>query len=479
MTHKQTVLTLFAGGGLKSYGAKLAGCELVGAIEYDEAIAGCYAMNVSPFVTVAKVQDVDFRPYSDVDGLLMSPPCPSFSVAKSCGKETELDIAMADACCRAIREMRPKWMMLENVYGYRKSVSFGKIVDTLTELGYSFDYYHVNSADYGVPQTRMRLILRAVRSGYLPSLPRKVAKMTGWYEAVSDLIPTLPESQVAPWQLARMGDMSKRLSFVPHPNADCDRFLVRDETEPIFTVTPSLNGVRAFLCDDQNGSYKQDGSRALSTREVHEPAVTVGASPTHRPLRAFLVNHRNGGGVDGGPAKACVVDADQPAFTVDTGAFRRQSSIPSAFLCSGTDANTYEADDPAMTVTAAQGNGMIASRAFIAPVGGNESSVASRTGDEPAFTVMTNGVGRTKAFVPIPSEQPALFDVARVEPSLEWLNYVRVVSMTTRCLARFQSVPDCFELTGNNELDCTWIGNGCPVLLAQRIVEGLVAATGN
>ena len=38
---KPSVITLFCGGGLKSEGARQAGCELVGAIEYDEAIAGC------------------------------------------------------------------------------------------------------------------------------------------------------------------------------------------------------------------------------------------------------------------------------------------------------------------------------------------------------------------------------------------------------------------------------------------------------
>ena len=105
-------------------------------------------------------------------------------------------------------------LLLENVWGYRNFVAFGVILKCLAREGYRTDYWHLNSANYGVPQTRKRLILVARLDGR-PRRPEPthsknpgamfgLKKWVGWYESIKDLIPTLPESQFAPWQLARL-----------------------------------------------------------------------------------------------------------------------------------------------------------------------------------------------------------------------------------------------------------------------------------
>ena len=50
-------VTLFSGGGLKALGARQAGFNLVGAVEYQEDIASVYADNLGPCVTVGKVEE--------------------------------------------------------------------------------------------------------------------------------------------------------------------------------------------------------------------------------------------------------------------------------------------------------------------------------------------------------------------------------------------------------------------------------------
>jgi site-specific DNA-cytosine methylase len=50
----------------------------------------------------------------------------------------------------------------------------------------------------------------------------------------------------------------------------------------------------------------------------------------------------------------------------------------------------------------------------------------------------------------------------------------RVVSMTPRALARFQSVPDWYELPDKRTLAARVIGNMVPPLLMQRIGEGFL-----
>jgi DNA (cytosine-5)-methyltransferase 1 len=114
-------------------------------------------------------------------------------------------------------------------------------------MGYFWTYDHVNAADYGVPQTRRRLILRASR-GLLPHLPPPVP-WVGWYAAIEDLLPTLPESKLAPWQLARLPQELRGSVLVAGLlNTDCTRLTARDGDEPSFTVTTSHNqkDVRAW-----------------------------------------------------------------------------------------------------------------------------------------------------------------------------------------------------------------------------------------
>jgi len=54
------------------------------------------------------------------------------------------------------------------------------------------------------------------------------------------------------------------------------------------------------------------------------------------------------------------------------------------------------------------------------------------------------------------------------------IEHGRVVAMTPRCLARFQSFPDSYELSGNKSLDAKGIGNAVPPLLYQKIITGLL-----
>jgi len=55
-----------------------------------------------------------------------------------------------------------------------------------------------------------------------------------------------------------------------------------------------------------------------------------------------------------------------------------------------------------------------------------------------------------------------------------WLSAGRVVKMTPRALARFQSLPDSYQLPDKSSLACTVIGNMIPSLMMQKIVEPLL-----
>ena len=70
--------------------------------------------------------------------------------------------------------------------------------------------------------------------------------------------------------------------------------------------------------------------------------------------------------------------------------------------------------------------------------------------------------------------EPAGTVIATTHTGRAWLDQGRVVRMTPRALARFQSVPDSYQLPDSNTLACRIIGNGVACLVAQAVTESLL-----
>jgi len=416
---RPTLLSLFSGGGLADLGYRAAGFEPVGAVEYDEAIAAVYAANLGAHVQVADVCSVDYRPFAGVTLVHLSPVCTRASVANSDATESEEDLRMADACCRCLRETRPDFVTLENVQGYAKFESFRRIVTQLRELGYQVAWSVLNSANFGVAQTRRRLILRASRVGRVPALPQThceggetgglfgdehgLRPWVGWYAAVEDLLPTLPESRFADWQLKRLPEWLDTC-LVGGANTSDEQAApgVGDPHAGQPTRCVNANNSdqwRAFLLSDAKTEYS-DGRR-----NANEPALSVTSQHGGR-LRAFLVHGTSTGDVRDGSAPSAAVMATVGA----------KAAMPKALLI----------------------NGQNASR-----------ELTLRDAEAPSFGVTSANKGTPRA----------------------WLEQGRVVAMNPRALMRFQSVPDSYVLPDKNSLATRIIGNGVPSLLCQRIGE--------
>ena len=406
-----TIATLLSGGEGVGIGARAAGLRHLWGIEKDDDIAGVARDNGFNIITAA-IQDVDPNTLEAPDVLHASPECQNASNAKNVKgvgtleeKETHLDVEIAGCIVRYLEVLKPRIFSLENVYGYRRFQSFRMIMVALARLGYFSDVQHLNAADFGVPQTRRRLILRAVRGGLVPQLPQP-EPWVGWYEAILDLIPTLPESEFAPWQLARLEIDSSTLV-------------------------------------DSAGYVDNDGRLSVQ-RPSSEPANTIVANHAQRPMRAFILSNAATEWGDG------LRDGDEPVHTVTE-----------------------------------QSNGR--TRAFV--VGGQFGKPADGSGeprppqtkdrDEPIFCVTAVNKGDWRAWL---NEDKPHFERAEDEykewrrdqpppEKLAWLSQGRVVKMTPRCLARFQSFPDSYRLPDHNGLACRVIGNAVPPLMYEKIIR--------
>ena len=369
--------TLFSGGEGVGVGLTAAGLTHLWGVEYDADIAAVAQRNGFN-VHVADVRAVDYAALPRVDWLHASPVCTRASVANSGATESEEDIEAAAAVVRALKAQQPAVFTLENVWQYRTFQAFRDICGELGGQGYFWTYDHVNAADFGVPQTRRRLILRASR-GLLPWLPEPVP-WVGWYEAIADLLPTLPESKLAPWQLARLPQELKSSLLVtngknaPGREDVAARWFWQEESAGTVT-TQALGRTRAVLVQTQNAI------RNATVLERDVPATAQTGAMASRP-------------------------SHQLAVLIDTGNTSRDATVIDAAECAMTEQSWH---------------GRRPSQAPLCAVG------------------------------------------------------ARVVSMTPRALARFQSVPDWYELPDKRTLAARVIGNMVPPLVMQRIAEGLLA----
>jgi len=282
-----TIGTLFSGGEGVGIGARAAGLRHTWGIEYDDDIAQIARDNGFNVIT-ADVKDVNPDEFERPTILHASPPCPNFSSAKQGSVESQQDVDLARHIVRFL-DLRPLVFTLENVSLYRKSRSWQIIREALNGLGYWMDVDLVNMANFGVPQTRKRMIVRAMLGQMVPYLPKPEA-WRGWYDAIIDLIPTLPFTSLARWQLNRL----------PRSILDTVLFsqgISRDHkgAEPAFTVTANsnMNGMRALLVGGQY-NRPQGGDRQPQTAADDQPSFTVTAS-YKGDWRALIIDGANAG----------------------------------------------------------------------------------------------------------------------------------------------------------------------------------------
>ncbi len=199
-----TTVDLFAGAGGLSLGFHLAdhGFTPVFAVEHDHAAAETFERNFGCDVFDG---DIEYGPTypNSADVIIGGPPCQGFSPL---GRDRD-DASRAQLnglwkhYLDAVRTMRPMAFVIENVPEFQRSEQFAELLNLLstdTELSaYGIAYGVLNAADYGVPQSRRRGILVAIRDKeslpWPPPPTRGPASESGRpYVTVKDAIGDLP-----------------------------------------------------------------------------------------------------------------------------------------------------------------------------------------------------------------------------------------------------------------------------------------------
>lgn len=169
-------IDIFAGAGGLSLGLHMAGWDVQIAIEVDQWAVATYKQNFPDASVINKdVCQIDFTQFQGVDLVAGGPPCQPFSVAgKQLSKADPRD--MVPEFIRAVREIRPRAFLMENVSGLQTEKHqhyVHWIIQQFKALGYSVHSAVLDAASYGVPQHRDRIFFVGVPKDTWFAFPKK------------------------------------------------------------------------------------------------------------------------------------------------------------------------------------------------------------------------------------------------------------------------------------------------------------------
>jgi DNA (cytosine-5)-methyltransferase 1 len=256
-------ISIFSGVGGGVWGARAAGYEIVGAVEFDKKIADLYYQNHQSMILTQDVKDVDPTVFkvdkSKTLTVQLSPPCVEYSSANLFQNHNSPSAKALDNCYHILDYLNPNRIIIENVRAYQHSDSIRKFRQWLNISGYTYIEQVVNCANIGIPQSRIRYFLMAVKKGNrLNFLPKthsskisgqlnlfgdNLKPWVGWYEAIKDLIPDMEITELSANQKLALREWN-----LNHPlliegrthntkgRAVQNRFAFRHPSDPSITV---------------------------------------------------------------------------------------------------------------------------------------------------------------------------------------------------------------------------------------------------
>ena len=155
----------FAGIGGFRLGMEMAGHECVGHCEIDKYANLSYAAMHHPKkseVFFTDVRTVDPWDMPECECYCFGFPCQAFSISGKRRGFADTRGTLFFEVMRLAKERKPEILFAENVAGllnHEGGITFGIIISTMAELGYSVEWQVLNSKDFGVPQHRQRVFI--------------------------------------------------------------------------------------------------------------------------------------------------------------------------------------------------------------------------------------------------------------------------------------------------------------------------------
>lgn len=255
------IISLFSGAGGLDLGIKSAGHNIVWANDIAEDAVATYKHNIGNEIVCADIKDINVNTIPDGDVVVGGFPCQGFSMANMRRSVDDERNELYKFFYNVIKVKQPKYFVAENVKGIL-SLGKGAIIKQITEdfkeAGYKINVNLVQMADYGVPQTRQRVIILGTRQDISDShtliIPSPTHSKTGdnlpkWV-SIKEALNKYPDPQSDNDYLNHVASSYKIVvkNFTGHrvtdPDKPCPTILARGNGGGGVVAIPHYNGER-------------------------------------------------------------------------------------------------------------------------------------------------------------------------------------------------------------------------------------------
>ncbi len=203
------IISLFSGAGGLDLGLIQSGHNVIWANDIDADCVGTYRINIGRHIEMAPIEEVSPEAIPHGDVLVGGFPCQGFSQANSRRFVSDSRNKLYLEFLRVLKAKHPKWFIAENVRGIL-SLAGGsailRIENDFARAGYRVQKMLFNTADYGVPQTRWRVIITGTRKDLPTSMDykyplkthaRKPSKGMKHWLSIGEALKGVPEPDVS------------------------------------------------------------------------------------------------------------------------------------------------------------------------------------------------------------------------------------------------------------------------------------------
>lgn len=160
------IVSLFCGAGGLDLGLKQAGHKIIWANDFDADCIETYRQNIGDHAVLGNIVNIPSEDVPDCDVIVGGFPCQGFSQANRLRFEEDERNRLYLEFLRLVTDKQPQYFLAENVRGILSlggGSAIQKIEDDFSNAGYRVEKKLFNLADYGVPQTRQRVIIAGTR----------------------------------------------------------------------------------------------------------------------------------------------------------------------------------------------------------------------------------------------------------------------------------------------------------------------------
>ena len=284
------VVSLFSGAGGLDFGFIKAGHQILWANDLHRDAVETYQKSIGNHIVCEDISKISTSDIPDCDIVIGGFPCQGFSVANTKRHVDDERNVLYKQLLRVIRDKNPKFFLAENVKGILsigKGKVFQMILDDFQSIGYNVQYRVLNAADYGVPQTRLRVIIVGVRKDVhfeykypSPTNSKDGANGLPRWVSVSDALKDIPDPDL-PNNLPNHNYSKYKLSFngyIGHrplnPDMPAPTVTARGDDKGGVVILPHPTAARRMSCRELATiqsfplDYEFQGNRSSVYRQI-------------------------------------------------------------------------------------------------------------------------------------------------------------------------------------------------------------------